>query len=344
MRTQRIVSVIDTHTQGTPERIVTGGVPPIPGDTMAEKLAHVRRELDDLRSLVVNEPRGHRNMCASFLTKPITKSADFGVLFLEPGGYANMCGHGVIAICTALVETGMVSVQEPTTEIRLDTVAGLVTARVRVQDGEALSVKLENVTSFVLAADVPVRVKGFGDLRLDVAYGGNFYAILPADLVGLSIEPRNADNLILAGIQVWKAVNEQLQAVHPTNPAIRGISYVQFSGPAKSPEAHAMNVVTSPPWNMDRSPCGTGTSARMAILHSKGELNTGEVFVHESILGGLFRGTILREEDVGRYKGIATAIEGSATITGFGQFLLDPRDPFPRGFVLGRSERPYGAV
>jgi proline racemase len=342
MRARRVVSVIDTHTQGTAERIVVSGVPSIPGATMVEKQAYVARELDGLRRFVVNEPRGHRNMCASFLTEPVSSGADLGVIFLEPGGYASMCGHGAIAICTALVDTGRVELKEPRTQIVLDTVAGRIQADVEVRDGEAVSVTLTNVPAFLFAADASVDVKGLGRVSLDIAYGGNFYAILPADAVGLTIEPQDADDLIICGKRIWEAVNDQVEVQHPLTPSIRGVSYVQFSGAASSPDADARNAVTSPPWNMDRSPCGTGTSAKMAAMYARGEIQLGEDFVHESILGGTFRGRLLEEVDVDGRTGVLSTITGSAYIMGFHQFVLDGKDPFPQGFILGRTTRSYG--
>ncbi len=342
MKLKRVLSAVDTHAAGSPERVVVSGVPLIPGDTMLEKARYMRGNMDHLRTLLVHEPRGHGNMYASLIVPPTTPGADVGVLYLEVGGYPTMCGHGTIAICTVLVETGVVEAREPTTEIALDTPAGLVRASVAVGDGEVESVTIRNVPSFLYRADVEVEVPGLGWVTLDIAYGGNFCAMLPAERVGLEVVPGAAGDLIARGTEIWKAVNEQVEVQHPIEPGINCVNYVQFYAPATHRRATVKNAVIAPPTSLDRSPCGTGTSARMAALYARGKLGLHEEFVHESIIGSLFTGRLVAETRVGDFAAVIPTITGSAYITGLHQFMLDPRDPFPAGFLLGKQEEPYG--
>jgi proline racemase len=281
-------------------------------------------------------------MYASLIVPPSVENADVGVIYLEVGGYPTMCGHGTIAICTVLVETGIVETREPETEIVLDTPAGLVRAKVAVRDGQAESVTIQNVPSFLYKADVKVQVPNLGRVRLDIAYGGNFCAILPAESVGLEVLPERANDLIAYGTEIWKAVNDQVEVHHPKELGIDCVNYVQFSAPASDPRAAMKNAVVAPPTSLDRSPCGTGTSARMAALHAQGKLDLGEEFVHESIIGSLFSGRLVAETRVGEFTAVVPTITGSAHITGIHQFMLDPSDPFPAGFLLGSQGKPYG--
>lgn len=342
MKFSRVLTAIDSHTGGNAERVVIGGVPPIPGETMLDKLKYVRSHMDYLRTFLVHEPRGHSNMFAALLTPPTVEGADFGVIYLEPGGYATMCGHGTIAICTVLVETGMVPVKEPVTNVVLDTPAGVVRTEVVVRHGMAESVTIQNVPSFLYKPDVEVNVPGIGRVKVDIAYGGNFYAILPAESVGLRIAPEHATEIISHGTKIWQAVNEQVEIHHPEAPEINCINYVEFSAPPTHPEATLKNAVVVPPAGIDRSPCGTGTSAKMATLYARGELRLYEEFVHESIIGSLFYGKLVAEAKVGPYDAVVPTIRGSAYIMGIQQFVLDPRDPFPNGFLLGKQEKLYG--
>jgi proline racemase len=281
-------------------------------------------------------------MYASLIVPPTIEEADVGVVYLEVGGYPTMCGHGTIAICTVLVETGMVEPKEPETEIALDTPAGLVRAKVAVRDGQAESVTIQNVPSFLFQAGVTVQVPDLGQIRLDIACGGNFCAILPAESVGLAVVPERANDLMAWGTEIWKAVNEQVKVHHPEEPGIDCVNYVQFTASASDPRAAMKNAVVAPPTAIDRSPCGTGTSARMAALHALGQLDLNEEFVHESIIGSLFSGVLVQETNVGGFAAVVPTITGSAYITGMQQFMLDPRDPFPAGFLLRAQGKPYG--
>jgi len=342
MKFSRMLTAVDSHTGGNAERVVIGGVPPIPGNTMLEKLKYVRRNIDYLRTFLCHEPRGHGNMYASLLTPPTTPEAQFGVLYLEPGGYATMCGHGTIAICTVLVGMGLVEVKEPVTEIVLDTPAGVVRAQVDVKNGEATAVTVRNVPSFLYKADVEVAVPGLGKVTVDIAYGGNFYAILPAESVALVIHPENASEIIAMGTRIWRAVNEQIEIRHPESPEINCVNYTEFSTAATHPQATLKNAVVVPPSGIDRSPCGTGTSAKMATLWAKGKLRLNEEFVHESIVGSLFYGRLVEETKVGPFRAAVPTIKGSAWVMGIQQFVLAPDDPFPEGFLLAKKEKLYG--
>jgi proline racemase len=337
-----LITVVDSHTGGNAERVVTGGIPLIPGDTMLDKVKYLRDHMDWLRTFLVHEPRGHSNMYASILTPPTVQGADFGVMYLEPGGYATMCGHGTIAICTVLVEIGIVPAREPLTEIVLDTPAGIVRAQVAVKDGRAESVTIRNVPSFLYKPDVDVDVPDVGRITVDISYGGNFFAILPAFSVGLVLQPDNAQQIITCGTKIWKADNAQVEIHHPESPEIDCINYVEFSSPSTNPAATMKNAVVVPPAGMDRSPCGTGTSAKMATLFAKGKLSLHQEFVHESIIGSLFYGQLVEETTVGSFKAVIPTIRGSAWIMGIQQFVLDPTDPFPAGFLVGKQEKLYG--
>lgn len=342
MRFDKLLSAIDAHTVGNPERVVIGGVPKIPGRTMLEKAKYVHDNLDHLRTLLVDEPRGHANMYGSFLVSPTTEEADYGVIFFESGGYPTMCGHGTIAICTILVEAGFVEPRTPETIITLDTPAGLVRAQVSVRDGKAGSVTFTSVPSFLYRSDVTVDVPGLGQVTVDIAYGGNFFAILPIESVGLDVAPAYADQLIGLGTKIWRAVNEQVDVQHPEKPEINCVNHVEFSGAPTHPTATVKNVVLAPPSGMDRSPCGTGTCAKMAALHAKGELALGQEFVHESIIGSLFYGELVGETQVGGFRAVVPTIRGSAYVTGIQQFVVDPEDPFPAGFFLGTRDKLRG--
>ena len=342
MRLKKIFTVVDAHTEGNPERVVISGIPPIPGSSMLEKGRYVRSHLDSLREFLTHEPRGHENMYAALVIPPADPRAQFGVLFLEPGGYATMCGHGTIAICTVLVEMGMVAVVEPETKIVIDTPAGLVEAVVSVNDGVAESVTVKNVPSFLYKADALVNVPGLGEVCLDIAYGGNFYAILPAERVGLAVDKKQFRALVDTGTRIWQAVNEQVEISHPLFPDINCVNYTEFSGPPVHPNASAKNAVVVPPSGMDRSPCGTGTSAKMAALYARGSLGLHQKFVHESIIGSLYTGELIEETRVGDFSAVVPLITGSAYIMGINQLVLDPDDPFPHGYSLDKHEKLYG--
>ncbi len=335
MRFQRMITTIDTHTEGEPTRTVTGGLPYIPGNTMAEKMLYLKDNLDSLRTMLVYEPRGNEVMSGAILTTPCHPDADIGVIYIEVGGYLPMCGHDTIGCCTAMIEAGIIPAEEPVTTIKLDTPAGLVTARVTVEGLSAKGVTFRNIPSFLYQKDVEVEVCSYNRILLDIAYGGNFYALVEASKLGLSIVPERAGDLVRAGIAIREAVNAQIRVRHPEKPFIEGLTHVEFYGVPTHPEAHAKNAVVIPPGSIDRSPCGTGTSAKVATLYAKGKLKMGEKFVHESILGTLFEAQIVEETKVGDVPAVVPEITGSAYVTGIHQFVVDPDDPLKEGFLLG---------
>ncbi|MFE6735262.1 proline racemase family protein [Microbacterium sp. NPDC057650] len=333
MRARRTIQAVDSHTEGMPTRVVTGGVGRIPGATMNDRRLYAMEHLDGLRGFLMNEPRGHASMSGALLQPPARDDADWGVVFIEASGFLPMCGHGTIGVATVLVETGMVEVTEPVTEIRLDVPAGLVIARVRVEDGRAVDVTIENVPSFVDRLDERIDVPGIGEITYSVAFGGNYYALVDLDQVGLPFDRARQDDIIAAGLAIMDAINEQAPPVHPVLEGANHVHHVEFIAPGSDAvrSRHAMAI--HPGW-FDRSPCGTGTSARMAELHARGELALDTPFVNESFIGTEFTGCLIGETTVGDRPAVIPTITGRAWVTGFGQYMLDENDPFPEGFVF----------
>ncbi|MEU2509523.1 proline racemase family protein [Streptomyces sp. NPDC007863] len=334
MRTRHVYHAVDSHTEGMPTRVVTGGVGVIPGATMAEKRLHFIEHRDSLRTLLMYEPRGHAAMSGAILQPPTRPDADYGVLFVEVSGLLPMCGHGTIGVATVLVETGMVPVVEPVTTVRLDTPAGLVSVDVRVEDGAARSVTLTNVPAFSVGLDLKTEVPGYGTVTYDLAYGGNFYAFVELDALGLPFDRAHKQDLLTAGLAIMDAINAgEDRPVHPEDPAVAGVKHVYLAAPGSDAvrSRHAMAI--HPGW-FDRSPCGTGTSARMAQLHARGLLPLGTDFVNESFIGTEFTGRLVAETTVGGRPAVVPTVTGRAWITGTAQYFLDPTDPFPAGFLL----------
>lgn len=333
MRTRHIFHAVDSHTEGMPTRVITGGIGTLPGATMAERRTHFMAHRDAVRTLLMYEPRGHAAMSGAVLQPPTRPDADFGVLFMEVSGCLPMCGHGTIGVATVLVETGMVEVTEPVTTVRLDTPAGLVSVDVRVEDGAATSVTLTNVPAFSAGLGLTAKVPGHGTVPYDLAYGGNFYAMVHLDDLGLPFDRSRKDELLAAGLALMDAVNATDRPVHPLDPAIHGLKHVQLIAPGSDAvrSRHAMAI--HPGW-FDRSPCGTGTSARMAQLHARGELALDTDFVNESFIGTEFTGRLVAETTVGTLPAVVPTVTGRAWITGTAQYFLDPADPFPEGFLL----------
>ncbi len=335
MNFKRTFHTIDTHTGGEPTRNVVGGIPVVPGATMREKMQYMMENCDDIRQLLVYEPRGNDVMSGTVITQPCDERADVGVLFFEVGYWMPMCGHDTIGVATALVEAGMVKVTEPITHITLDTAAGLVELEVTVENGTAKQVSFVNAPAFVMKQDAAVDTAEFGQVKLDIAYGGNIYAILPAASLGLDIRPENAGEIIRTGNILKKYINEQIPVVHPEMDFINKVTHVEFYGPPKTPGATVQNAVVIPPGAIDRSPCGTGTSAKMAVLAAKGQLAKGQSFVHESIIGSLFHCEIVEETTLAGIPAIVPRVAGRAWVTGIHTYGLAPDDPYPMGFQLG---------
>ena len=330
MRFAKYFSAVDSHTEGMPTRVITGGVGVIPGETMAEKRLNFIKNHDHIRKLLVNEPRGHAAMSGAILQPPTRPDADWGVLYIEVSGCLPMCGHGTIGVATVLVETGMVEVTEPVTTVRLDTPAGLVHAE---YDTRTRLVTIRNVPSYAHELDATVTVPGLGEVRYDMAYGGNFYAILPLDQLGIPFDRAEKDRILTAGLSIMDEINSSNRPVHPTDPAIGGCKHVQFTAPGHD-GADSRNAMAIHPGWFDRSPCGTGTCARMAQLHARGLLGIGADFVNESFIGTRFIGRLLEEVQLGDRLAVVPTVAGRAWITGMGQYFLNATDPFPEGFSL----------
>ena len=333
MRAKWVFHAVDSHTEGMPTRVITGGVGAIPGDTMFDRRLYFIEHLDHLRRLLMYEPRGHSAMSGAILQPPTRADADWGVVFIEVSGCLPMCGHGAIGVATVLVETGMVEVTEPVTTIRLDTPAGLVVAEVAVADGVARSVTIRNVPSFALGLDRAVEVDGFGEVRYDLAFGGNFYAILDLERLGIPFDRTEKQRMLDAGLAIMDAINKQDRPEHPSNPDIAGCHHVHLTAPG-STARHSRHAMAIHPGWFDRSPCGTGTSARMAQLHARGELPLHTDFRNESLIGTHFTGRLIGQTTVAGISAVIPTITGRAWLTGTAQYFLDPDDPFPAGFQL----------
>jgi proline racemase len=331
---KHVISALDTHTAGEPTRIVMSGLPPIRGETLAEKWDYARSHLDHFRRALMHEPRGHRDMFGAIVTPPCRPEADWGLIFMDSGGFLTMCGHGTIGTAIALVQMGLAEPKEPETVIVFDTPAGLVRAHVCVEHGQAVQAWIQNVPAFLYRADVPVHVPGVGQVQVDIAFGGNFFALVDARELGVAVDPANARQLVSLGLLIRDSVNDQVEVQHPLEKHINKIELTEITAPPTKPGAHAKNVVIFGEGSVDRSPCGTGTCARMATLYAKGQLGLGEVFVHESILGSLFEGQLLEEAPLGEFKGVIPRVGSSAYITGIQQFIIDPDDPLKYGFFI----------
>ena len=334
-RFTHIISAIDTHTDGEPTRIVLSGLPVIPGTTMAEKKDYMMKNLDHLRTLLMHEPRGHRDMFGAVLTPPATDKAQYGVIFMDNGGYLDMCGHGIMGLTAALIETGMISATKPETHVLFDTPAGLVKGCAKIVENRVSEVSMANVSSFLYAENVKIVLQNIGEVNIDVSYGGNFFALIPAKTLNVSIQPENVSQLIQLGIMVKKAINEKIEVRHPTKKHITSVELTEiYQKPDPcSPFSRSMTIFGS--GQADRSPCGTGTSAIMAAYYGKGELALGTTYVNESIIGTRFRGKLIKEVKVGDFIAVDSVVTGEAYITGIQQFVVDPNDPLKYGFTIG---------
>jgi proline racemase len=347
MKLARLITAVDAHAGGEPGRVITGGVLDVPGATMFEKMRHLAEHGDGLRRLMLREPRGYPALCCNLVLPPTHPDADAGFVIMEQAEYPPMSGSNTICTVTVLLETGMLTAVEPVTELTLETPAGLIGVRAEVADGKVTSVTFRNVPAFAAHLGVPVEVPQLGTVEVDIAYGGMWYAIVEAAPLGFAITPDEGRDLVRVGEMIKAAAREQWPVVHPENPEITGVSIMQFSGPPTAPGASMKNTVVvssgtldwerPATWSgiLDRSPCGTGTCARMAVLHARGRLGLGEDFVHEGIMGTTWTGRLLEEVQVGPHAAVVPALTGRAWITGLAQYVVDPDDPFPDGFTVG---------
>jgi proline racemase len=333
MQFERVMSTIDAHAAGEPLRIITAGVPPLPGATVLERRRFMAEHYDHIRRMLLFEPRGHADMYGAVLTPPVTAGADFGVLFLTNEGYSTMCGHGVIALTTALLETGMLPRHEPHTDVVYDSPAGLIQAQAAVTAGRVSSVSFQNVPAFRYAQGLEIETSE-GCLRVDVAFGGAFYALVDAAALGVEVVPEQAAVLTRLGMEIKHAVERELDVVHPEEPELHGIYGTIISEPPRGPDGDGRNIAIYAAGAVDRSPCGTGTSAKLACHFADGRVQLGEPYVHESVIGTTFTGRVLAETRVGPFAAVETEISGRGFVTGFHQFVVDPEDATAGGFLV----------
>jgi proline racemase len=347
MRFSRMITAVDAHAAGEPGRVITGGVVDVPGRSMLDKMLFLQAHADYLRRLMLNEPRGYPAANCNLILPPTHPDADAGYIIMEHTEYPGMSGTNTICVATVLLETGMLPMQEPSTEITLESPAGLIRVKADCKNGKVTQVTFRNVPSFAVYLDETIDVPQLGKVKVDVAYGGMFYVIAEASQVGVGLMPEEGRNIVRVAEMIRNAANEQLSVTHPLISEFNGITISQLSGPATHPDADLKNAVVvstgtfdwqkPATWTgvLDRSPCGTGTCAKMATLHARGKLALQQEFRHEGLLGTLFIGKLLEETHVGQYPAVIPTISGEAWITGFSQYVLDPTDPFPEGFKLG---------
>ncbi len=334
MQFSHMFRTIESHTGGNPTRTIVSGIPHLMGATMMEKVVYFQQHYDWIRTALMFEPRGHGVMSGCILTEPVHAEADYGVIYIEVGGFLPMCGHDTIGLVTALIESGEVPADEPTTRVVLDTPSGIVRTTAEVKDGRVLGVSFDNVPAFVWAPDVRVGIPDHPEISVDVAWGGNFYGLVSASSVDLTLSPDNVRKAIRLAQEIRRAVNAVVDIVHPELPEVRGLTHVEFFGPPTSFGADVKNMVVVPPGGVDRSPCGTGTSAKAAVLHHRGQLQVGESFVHESVTGAMFRAEILGTARVAGFDAVRTRISGTAQVYGESTFVIEPHDPLRDGFLL----------
>jgi proline racemase len=343
----KMIASIDVHAEGEAGRILLGAHLLVRGDTWPERMRWCETQLDWLRLLLLREPRGHPSMCAVLVLPPLDPTADVAIIILEQGGFRPMSGSNTMCAITALLETGSLPATEPDTVVRVDTAVGPVEATARVEGGRVRWVRVRNVPSFALALDHQIAVPEYGTIPADIAFGGQFYVQARAADLGIALGPDHAPAIARAGTALLAAAREQVPVVHPEEPHVNEISLVMLHGPADTPGVSARNCVVLPAgrivlkdpasWRgtLDRSPCGTGTCARMAALHARGELGLGVPFVHQGVAGTTFRGLLHEVTAVGGREAVVPSIQGRAWITGYTQLVLQPDDPFPTGLTVG---------
>ena len=347
MRLPHALTAVDVHAEGEPGRVITGGLPEIPGRTMLDKMHWMESNADDIRLRMLREPRGYPGLCCNLIVPSSHPDADAGFIIMEQTEYPPMSGSNTICVVTALLETGILEMTEPVTELTLEAPAGLIRVTADCRDGKVTKVSFRNVPSFVLHLDVPIDVPHLGEVAVDIAWGGMFYAIADGDALGVDLSADNGSEIARVGEMIRAATAEQMPVHHPQHPELTGPTISQLSGAPTRSDADRRNAVTvatgSLDWGrpetwtgaLDRCPCGTGTAAMMAVLHARGELAVGQTFVHEGPLGTTFTARLLEETTVGSYEAVVPEIGGQGWITGHAEYVLDPTDPFPSGFTVG---------
>ena len=328
------ITTFDAHSEGEPLRIVTGGFPDLPGQSILERRRYLKEHLDHFRTMLMWEPRGHREMYGCILTPPVSPAADVGVLFMHNEGYSTMCGHGIIALTTVAVQSGLVPKHEPETVVRIETPAGLITGHARVKGDHIESAYFENVPSFAVTLDESVEVKGFGRVKYDLSFGGAFYAYVDARQLNLTCSASESPRLVETGMAIKRAVMTSREIVHPFERDLGFLYGTIFIAPPLSQGADYRNVCIFADGQVDRSPTGTGVSGLMAILHARGEVEVGQPKVVESIIGSRFTGRIVGTTTFGEYAAVIPQVEGRAFVMGRHEFVIDPKDPLGHGFLL----------
>jgi proline racemase len=342
-----MIQAVDAHACGEHGRVIVGGVLDVPGATMFDKMQYLQAHGDGLRKRMLREPRGYPAANCNLILPPTKPEADAGFVIMEQVEYPGMSGTNTICVATVLLETGMVPMREPVTDLTLEAPAGLIRVRADCAHGKVQRVTFQNVPAFAAYLDTPIEVPHLGTVTVDVAYGGMFYVIAEAAPFGLRLMPDEGRDIVRISEMIKAAAQEQLPVVHPEQPGFSGITIAELSAPPTKAGAHMKNAVTVSTgkldWNrpatwtgaIDRSPCGTGTCAKMATLYAKGKLGLNEDFCHEGILGTIFTGRLLEEASVGKFRAVVPSISGQAWITGFSSYVVDPEDPFPEGFTVG---------
>lgn len=331
-----IINAVDAHTAGEPVRVVTSGLPKIQGKTMLDKMNWLENNLSNIRNLLTREPRGHRDMYLTILTPPVTEDGDTGVLYMHTTGQATMCGHGTIGVVKVLLETGTIPSVEGENIVRIDAPAGRITAKATVKDGRVSDVSFQNVPSFLYKDNIKVDIPGIGETNVAVSFGGDFYIFVSAQDLGLRVTPECCREIVKHAMWLKDWGNRELDVVHPTNPGLKGIYGVIVTDASEHDKDcwKSKETCIFADCAVDRSPCGTGTSARMALLYGRGEMRPDEVLYNNSIIDTTFKGSIDDVTTVGGLKAVVPRISGPAWITGFNQLVLDPTDPLKEGFLI----------
>ena len=325
---------IDAHTEGEPLRIILSGYPELKGKTLLEKRTDAQNHHDELRKALIWEPRGHADMYGAIIVEPDTTGADFGVIFIHNAGYSTGCGHAVIALTKVFVETGLIPMNEPETEVKMDVPSGFIKSYAKVKNGQVTGVRFENVPSFVQSLDTEVDIPGLGTINYDLAFGGAFYAFVDVAQLGLDCTPEYQNKLIEIGMKIKHAIMDSVEMVHPLEPDMNFLYGTIFTSALKDPNHHSRNVCIFAEGEVDRSPTGTGVSARAAILHAKGEIKVGESIIIESIIGSTFSVKVVATTTFGNYDAVIPEVSGNAYITGKNTFWINPEDPLKGGFIL----------
>jgi len=331
MEIKRNILTVDSHTAGEPTRVVVGGFPPILGENMAEKRTYLSNNLDDLRKFLMREPRGHENMFGAIITTPTHKEASLGVIFMDNGGYLNMCGHGTIGASKVALEIGLIEKESPVTNFKIDTPAGLVDVNARVNNNKVEDISFFNVASFVYESDLDVDLDDFLSFKIDICFGGNFFAMVPANVFGLEINKTNLYKFRDLGLKIRDYVNANFKVMHPLLPNINSVDLVEFYEPLRDGLKGFKNIVIFGKDQFDRSPCGTGTSAKLALMYEKNEIMLNESIRSMSVLGSTITGNAIKEVKIGNYRGIIPEITGRAYITAYNNLVLEDGDIFEYG-------------